>query len=130
MNLVLVAAAVADEYEPLIENELGARDITIESPPFEHPIGHEWALDTGREQTRRSPADRVRGRTGGGALIQSTTSSGTAARLRGSRYERYPFRGVSAFPLPGELGHELVHVEIVPPGSDLAVGDLERAHHR
>src|SRR5207247_3321963 len=88
------------------------------------------ALDIRGEQARRSPADGVRRRTGGGTLIQSTTSSGIAAGLRGSRYERYRFRGVFAFPLPGELGHELVHVEVVAPPSDLAVRHLERSHHR
>jgi glutamate-5-semialdehyde dehydrogenase len=51
VNLVLVAESVADRFEPVVREELAGLDITVESPPFDHPIGHEWALDTGNEAT-------------------------------------------------------------------------------
>jgi glutamate-5-semialdehyde dehydrogenase len=51
VNLVLVAEAVADEYEPLIRAELAGLGISVDAAPFDHPIGHEWALDDGNEAT-------------------------------------------------------------------------------
>jgi glutamate-5-semialdehyde dehydrogenase len=51
VNLVLVAEAVAPTFEPLIREELAALGIAVAAPPFDHPIGHEWALDDGHEAT-------------------------------------------------------------------------------
>ena len=51
VNLVLIAEAVADEFEPVIRSELDAKGIALKTPPFDHPIGHEWALDDGNEAT-------------------------------------------------------------------------------
>jgi glutamate-5-semialdehyde dehydrogenase len=51
VNLVLIAQARADEFAPLIRTELDAHGIAVSADPLEHPIGHEWALDTGREAT-------------------------------------------------------------------------------
>src|SRR4051794_18883451 len=36
---------------------------------------------------------------------------------------------IGALLCSAELGHELVHVEVVTPRRDLSVGDLEHAHH-
>jgi glutamate-5-semialdehyde dehydrogenase len=51
VNLVLVCEPAADEFEPLIRDELKNLDIAVSDPPFDHPVGHEWALDDGREAT-------------------------------------------------------------------------------
>jgi glutamate-5-semialdehyde dehydrogenase len=51
VNLVLVAEAVADEFEPLIRTELAGLGIAVSADPLDHPIGHEWALDDGNEAT-------------------------------------------------------------------------------
>jgi glutamate-5-semialdehyde dehydrogenase len=51
VNLVLLAEAVADEFEPLIRTELDGLRISVSAEPLGHPIGHEWALDDGNEAT-------------------------------------------------------------------------------
>jgi glutamate-5-semialdehyde dehydrogenase len=51
VNLVLVAQARADDFEPVIKAELDAAGIAVSAPPFDHPVGHEWALDEGNEAT-------------------------------------------------------------------------------
>lgn len=51
VNLVLVAEAVADDFEPVIRAELDGQGIAVSAAPFDHPIGHEWALDAGNEAT-------------------------------------------------------------------------------
>jgi glutamate-5-semialdehyde dehydrogenase len=51
VNLVLVAEAVANEFEPLIRAELDTLGIAISAAPLEHAVGHEWALDDGNEAT-------------------------------------------------------------------------------
>lgn len=51
INLVLVAEAAAAELEPVIRTELAELQIKIDEAPFDHPIGHEWALDDGHEAT-------------------------------------------------------------------------------
>jgi glutamate-5-semialdehyde dehydrogenase len=51
VNLVLVAEAAADRFEPVVRDELTGAGIRIDAAPFDHPIGHEWALDDGNEAT-------------------------------------------------------------------------------
>ncbi|MDT4921488.1 MAG: glutamate-5-semialdehyde dehydrogenase [Pseudonocardiales bacterium] len=51
VNLVLVADAVAEEFEPLVRAELDSLGIAVSAAPLAHPIGHEWALDDGNEAT-------------------------------------------------------------------------------
>jgi glutamate-5-semialdehyde dehydrogenase len=51
VNLILVGEQRADEFEPLIREELAGLGITVDAAPFDHPIGHEWALDDGSEAT-------------------------------------------------------------------------------
>jgi glutamate-5-semialdehyde dehydrogenase len=51
VNLVLVAQARADDFEPVIKAELDAAGIAVSAAPFDHPVGHEWALDDGNEAT-------------------------------------------------------------------------------
>jgi glutamate-5-semialdehyde dehydrogenase len=51
VNLVLVAEAHADRLEPIVREELTGAGIRAAEAPFDHPIGHEWALDDGNEAT-------------------------------------------------------------------------------
>jgi glutamate-5-semialdehyde dehydrogenase len=51
VNLVLVAESAADRFESVVRAELGGNGIRIDEAPFDHPIGHEWALDDGNEAT-------------------------------------------------------------------------------
>ncbi|MGH3938883.1 MAG: aldehyde dehydrogenase family protein [Pseudonocardiaceae bacterium] len=51
VNLLLVANGTPEQlYDELLD---AARDrgIALSLPPHDHPLGHEWALDTGRETT-------------------------------------------------------------------------------
>jgi glutamate-5-semialdehyde dehydrogenase len=51
VNLLLVADSLPDQtHEELLE-AARQRGITLSLPPHDHPLGHEWALDTGREAT-------------------------------------------------------------------------------
>ncbi|HET8582552.1 MAG TPA: aldehyde dehydrogenase family protein [Jatrophihabitans sp.] len=78
INLVLVAEGAAGELEPLIRAELGALGIAIDEPPLHHPIGHEWALDDGREAT--VTLQRVSGALAA-ARLANTETSGLAATI-------------------------------------------------
>jgi glutamate-5-semialdehyde dehydrogenase len=53
LNLLLIDAASWDEMVPSIVDQLASHEpsITASLPPHEHPIGYEWALDSGREAT-------------------------------------------------------------------------------
>jgi glutamate-5-semialdehyde dehydrogenase len=78
VNLLLVADAVADEFEPLIRAELDARDIAVSAAPHDHPVGHEWALDDGNEATVTlvRVADALEA-----AHVANTETSGLAATI-------------------------------------------------
>jgi len=78
VNLVLLADAAADRFEPLVRNELAARGIAVSAAPLDHPIGHEWALDSGREATVTvlRVADEL-----AAARIADTETSGLAATV-------------------------------------------------
>jgi len=78
VNLVLVAEAVAARFEPVIKDELTTAGIAVSTAPLDHPIGHEWALDTGNEATvtvlRVADADEA-------AKTANTETSGLAATI-------------------------------------------------
>jgi glutamate-5-semialdehyde dehydrogenase len=78
VNLVLVAEAVADEFEPVIRAQLAGLDIGVSEAPLAHPIGHEWALDAGREAniTLVRVADAL-----DAARVANTETSGLAATI-------------------------------------------------
>jgi glutamate-5-semialdehyde dehydrogenase len=78
VNLVLVHEKVAEAYEPVVREVLGARDITVDEEPLDHPIGHEWALDDGREATVTMirVADEV-----AAARLANAETSGLAATI-------------------------------------------------
>src|SRR5205823_7872397 len=51
LNLLLVHAARWDELVPRVRGLLDRLRIAASMPPHSHPLGHEWALDPGREAT-------------------------------------------------------------------------------
>jgi glutamate-5-semialdehyde dehydrogenase len=51
LNLLLVHAGAWDRLVAVAEEALRARGVAASMPPHDHPLGHEWALDTGREAT-------------------------------------------------------------------------------
>jgi glutamate-5-semialdehyde dehydrogenase len=99
VNLILVTEAVADRFEPLIRGALDERGIEISAAPLSHPIGHEWALDTGHEATVtllrvKDELDAARianTETSGLAATIATEDAGTARRF----LDRY--HGTGAF---------------------------------
>ena len=59
-------------------SSIGQRDITVDEAPFDHPVGHEWALDDGHEATVSllRVADELEA-----ARIANTETSGLAATI-------------------------------------------------
>lgn len=51
VNLLLVADNAPDELYDALLAAARQRGIELSLPPHQHPLGHEWALDTGREAT-------------------------------------------------------------------------------
>ncbi len=51
LNLLLVHAEVWDRMLGVAEKALRGRGVAASMPPHDHPLGHEWALDAGREAT-------------------------------------------------------------------------------
>jgi glutamate-5-semialdehyde dehydrogenase len=49
LNLLLIDRTAYDRLWPVAEAALRAREITPSLPPHDHPLGHEWALDSGAE---------------------------------------------------------------------------------
>jgi glutamate-5-semialdehyde dehydrogenase len=49
LNLLLIDRPAYDRLWPVAEEALRAREITPSLPPHAHPLGHEWALDSGAE---------------------------------------------------------------------------------
>jgi len=49
LNLLLIDAPAYDRLWPVAEAALRARAIEPSLPPHTHPLGHEWALDSGAE---------------------------------------------------------------------------------
>jgi glutamate-5-semialdehyde dehydrogenase len=58
LNLLLVDRPAYDRLWPVAEKALADRGITPSLPPHAHPLGHEWALDSGNEgHVTVSPVD-------------------------------------------------------------------------
>ncbi|WP_197321713.1 aldehyde dehydrogenase family protein [Saccharomonospora sp. NB11] len=51
LNLLLIHDAVHDEVWPVVSEALAERGVTPSSPPHDHALGYEWALDSDREAT-------------------------------------------------------------------------------
>ncbi|GAA5139278.1 aldehyde dehydrogenase family protein [Pseudonocardia adelaidensis] len=49
LNLLLIDRPAYGRLWPVAEEALRAREITPSLPPHGHPLGHEWALDSGAE---------------------------------------------------------------------------------
>ena len=78
LNLLLVHPARWESLVPRITELLGRLGIAASLPPHAHPLGYEWALDTGHEATVTiAPADGPRA----AAMIANTQTSGLAAAI-------------------------------------------------
>ena len=51
LNLLLVHTAAWADMLGVAEAAFAARGVAASLPPHDHPLGHEWALDAGREAT-------------------------------------------------------------------------------
>jgi glutamate-5-semialdehyde dehydrogenase len=78
LNLLLVHSGLWDEMVPRVGRLLDRLGIAASLPPHAHPLGHEWALDAGREATVTiAPAASPRA----AALIANAETSGLAAAI-------------------------------------------------
>jgi glutamate-5-semialdehyde dehydrogenase len=78
VNLLLVADSAAVELHEALLAAARQRGIALSLPPHDHPLGHEWALDTGREATLT--VSRVAG-PGHAAQVANQETSGLAATI-------------------------------------------------
>ncbi|EIF00112.1 aldehyde dehydrogenase family protein [Saccharomonospora glauca] len=51
LNLLLIHEAVYDEIWPVVSSALAELGVSPSLPPYDHPLGYEWALDSDREAT-------------------------------------------------------------------------------
>jgi glutamate-5-semialdehyde dehydrogenase len=78
LNLLLVDRTAWAEVLPRVRAVLDRLGVAVSLPPHPHPLGHEWALDTGREATVTvAPADGPRA----AALTANQETSGLAASI-------------------------------------------------
>jgi glutamate-5-semialdehyde dehydrogenase len=78
LNLLLLHEAVWDEMQPRVLSVLNRLHIAASLPPHSHPLGHEWALDDGREATvtvARTASARA------AAITANEETSGLAASI-------------------------------------------------
>jgi glutamate-5-semialdehyde dehydrogenase len=78
LNLLLLHPSVWDEMAPRVRRLLDRLGIAASLPPHAHRLGHEWALDAGREATVTiAPADGPREAAG----LANEETSGLAAAI-------------------------------------------------
>jgi glutamate-5-semialdehyde dehydrogenase len=78
LNLLLVHAEAWDQMLGVAEPALRGRGVAASMPPHDHPLGHEWALDTGHEATVTvAPADSP----AAAARLANSVTSGLAASV-------------------------------------------------
>jgi glutamate-5-semialdehyde dehydrogenase len=78
LNLLLVHPSRWDEALPRLRRLLARLGISASLPPHAHPLGHEWALDAGREATVTiAPAEGPRA----AAATANEQTSGLAAAI-------------------------------------------------
>jgi glutamate-5-semialdehyde dehydrogenase len=78
LNLLLVHPSWWDEFVPRVTALLDRLGIAASLPPHAHPLGHEWALDSGSEATVTiAPADGPRA----AAALANEETSGLAAAI-------------------------------------------------
>jgi glutamate-5-semialdehyde dehydrogenase len=81
LNLLLIDRQCWDEWQPRAAQQLRALGIAASLPPHDHRLGHEWALEAGREATVTiAPA----GSPAQAATIASEETSGLAAGIAAS----------------------------------------------
>lgn len=130
VNLLLIADDTPKELYDTLLAAARQRDITLSLPPHHHALGHEWALDTGREATltvsrvtgARHAAQLANQETSGLAATIVTTDqsaahefldnyTGTGAfwnastrLLDGFKLRRVPETGINVDRIPGPRG--------------------------
>jgi glutamate-5-semialdehyde dehydrogenase len=72
LNLLLIHDAIYDAFLPAVLETLRGLGIAASLPPHDHPRGHEWALDDGREAT--VTIDRTSGARDAAAIANDETS--------------------------------------------------------
>ena len=78
LNLLLVHPSVWEEMVPRVGSLLDRLGLAASLPPHDHPLGHEWALDPGREATVTvAPAGGPRA----AAVLANEETSGLAAAI-------------------------------------------------
>ena len=78
LNLLLVSEQIWDALLPEVTALLDRLGVAASLPPHQHPLGHEWALDTGHEATVTvAPA----GGAADAAAIANRETSGLAAAI-------------------------------------------------
>ena len=78
LNLLLLHPSLWDTFVPRVTALLERLGIAASLPPHAHPLGHEWALDSGREATvTLAPADGPRA----AAVLANEETSGLAAAI-------------------------------------------------
>jgi len=78
LNLLLIHPNVWDQMLPRVREILDRLGVAISLPPHAHPLGHEWALDSGREATVTvAPAAGPRA----AAVLANEETSGLAAAI-------------------------------------------------
>ncbi len=78
LNLLLVDRPAWDRLLPVARTALDERGIALSEPPHAHPLGHEWALDSGSEaHVTVAPVDGP----ADAALTASRETSGLAATV-------------------------------------------------
>jgi glutamate-5-semialdehyde dehydrogenase len=91
VNLLLVAETTPDElYEALLD-AVRQRGIELSLPPHRHSLGHEWALDTGREATLT--VSRVTGPQHAAQLANQETSGLAATIVTADKSAAHEFLG-------------------------------------
>jgi glutamate-5-semialdehyde dehydrogenase len=89
LNLLLIHSSVYESFLPQVSTLLAGLDIAVSLPPHNHPIGHEWALDSAREATvtvlpvssALAAAEVANSETSGLAACVATASKATAEQF-------------------------------------------------
>jgi glutamate-5-semialdehyde dehydrogenase len=88
LNLLLIDTSAWDALLGVAQEALAASGVSVSMPPHDHPVGHEWALDAGREATvtvaaAGGPAEaaRIANEETSGLAAGVVTADAAAARL-------------------------------------------------
>jgi glutamate-5-semialdehyde dehydrogenase len=130
VNLLMLADGAPEELSNALLEAARQRGIALSLPPHDHPLGHEWALDTGREATLTvswvagpGHAAQVANQETSGLAATIVTSDEIAARefmdsyvgtgvfwnastrlLDGFKLRRVPETGINVDRVPGPRG--------------------------